>query len=240
MIIALSIVAIFALMWIISHNKIDDFDDIESKMVGYPLPLIPDHQQIVTGQVNAVEEGDTMTATGTTGLHGLYIGNIIASASGLRDEHRLELAIVGYNGTGEAVSISGISGHIRAGAGNFRDMTVLPIPAIRNSVRVEPWSEFVLVLNQHLAPAQAKEFLAALDDKQVQLDLKELKINAVSAANIDRSMPLPLWDAVSLRRRDDIISNRVHVLRVGAATEIKASLGMLVARVDGTTEKRDA
>ena len=194
----------------------------------------------VSGTISAVEDGDTMVATGTTGLHGLYIGNIIASAGSLRDDHRLELAIIGFNGSGEAISISDIAGQIRAGDGNIRDMDPLDIPAMRSSVRAESGGEFVLVLHQHLTPSQAKEFLVALENERLQLDLRSLHITVACVSDISRSTRLPLWDAVALRRRDDIVSNRVTIMGIQAAADVKVSLGMVVARVDGATEHRDA
>lgn len=193
----------------------------------------------VSAAINAVEDGDTMSATVTTGLHGLYVGNIIASAGSLQDDHRLELAIVGFNGSGEAISISDIAGQIKAGSGDIRDLAALDIPAMRSSIRAEPGGEFVLVLNQHLTPSQAKEFLAALENKHLQLDLRSLHITVASASDNSRSSRLPLWDGVNLRRRDDIVSSRNTILSVGAAVETKVSLGMVVARVDGPTEHFD-
>ena len=213
-----------------------------------PYATIESKLPPVSGELNAVEQGDTVSATGTvnatlasTGLHGLYVGNVIASAGSLQDGHRLDLAIIGFNGSGESIIIEGVAGHIKAGIGNIRDMAQLETPATRGLARVEPGGEFVLVLIQSLTAAQAGEFLAALDrHKHTQLDLRSLHITVASVSDVSRSTRLPLWDAIALRRRDDIVSNRVTIMGIQAASEVSVALGMLVARVDGTKEERDA
>lgn len=230
-----------ALIW--SGHKAGSRESGDTHIHHYyaPLPDFLPNQQAVTAQINAVEDGDTMAATGVVGLSGLYVGNIIAAASNLHDKHRLELAIIGFNGASEAILVSGVSGHIKVGDGNLRDMVALETPATRGMARAEPGGEFVMVLIQALTPAESDEFLAALDgDKRLQLDLRSLHITVTSVSDISRSTRLPLWDAVALRRRDDIVSNRVTNMGIQATSETSVSLGMLVARVDGTTEKRDA
>ncbi len=187
-------------------------------------------QAPVTGSLAAADEGDILAATGTAGLQGLYVGNIIAAAGSLESEHRLELAVTGFNGTGEAIIISEISGRIKTGSGNLRDMAPLDIPAIRQAVRAQPWAEFTFVLNQHVTPARAREFLIALEEKHLTLDLRELKILAACQADITRSEALPLWDGVTLRRRDDVVSNRVTILSVGMAVEKDTALALKAAQ----------
>ncbi len=208
------------------------------------MPIQPDsavHAHI-TGVVAAREDGnDTHDATGVLGLPGLYIGYIFAAAGHLKAKHYLEFAIVGYNGAAETIQISEIAGRIRAGTGNLRDYAKLPTPLFQGVLNAEHGKEFVLQMRQDVTADQAEEYLATLEDSMtVGLDLRELNIIVSSVSNPEKRVRLPLWDGVSLRRRDDIVSNRNTILSVGTAVETKVSLGMLIARVDGTTEERDA
>lgn len=230
-----------AFIW--SMERREPYGTIESKLPPVSGAINAAEQQdtcSATGTVNAALDGVSLTATGTTSLHGLYVGNIIASAASLHDMHRLELAIIGFNGASEAILVSGVSGHIKVGDGNLRDMVALETPTMRSSAITAPGGEIILVLVQALTSTEAGQFLTALETKRLQLDLRSLHITVASVSDISRSTRLPLWDAVALRRRDDIVSNRVTIMGIQAAAEVKVSLGMVVARVDGATEHRDA
>lgn len=159
--------------------------------------------------VESVEASDTLEATAVTGLHGLYVGNVIVAAGALENERRLELAIVGFNGTGESIRLLDISGRIRAGTGDMRDHVKLPEPVMQGVFKAKPGAEFVMAFRQELSEAQALEYLRALEEKKsVSLDLRGWEILVASDRNPDKSGRLPLWDGVNLRRRDDVVSNR--------------------------------
>lgn len=195
----------------------------------------------VTGQMLAVEEGDSASITGVLGLSGLYVGYIIAAAGHLEAKHYLEFAIVGFNGAADTIQICEIEGRIRVGTGNLRDHVKLPAPLFQGALNAEPGKEFVLQMRQDVSAEQAGEYLVALGEaKSVSLDLRELNIIVSSVSNHEKRARLPLWDGVNLRRRDDVVSVRNTIMSVGAAVETNVSLGMVVARVDGTTETRDA
>ncbi len=167
----------------------------------------------ITGSLDA-EIGDvTLRATGITGLSGLYVGNVVVAAGLLRSDRRLEIAIVGFNGSGEVISIAEISGRIRASTGNIRDAVKLPQLLVKGPLNAEPGVEFVFQLRQEVSEEQSEEYLNALDEGQtIALDLRELNIAMRSVANPNKAARLPLWDGVHLRRRDDVVSNRTHIL----------------------------
>lgn len=159
--------------------------------------------------VETVEASDTLEATAVTGLHSLYVGNVIVAAGALENERRLELAIVGFNGTGESIRLLDISGRIRAGTGDMRDHVKLPEPVMQGVFKAKPGAEFVMAFRQELSEAQALEYLRALEEKKsVSLDLRGWEIVVASDRNPEKSGRLPLWDGVNLRRRDDVVSNR--------------------------------
>jgi hypothetical protein len=177
------------------------------------------------------------TATAITSLHGIYVGYIIASASGLLSDRRLDFAIVGYNGSIETIRISGVSGRIRAGVGNLRDHEKLPTPLFQGVLNASPFTEFVLQMRQDVSAEQAQEYLNALEEKKhVGLDLRELDIVISSTVNPEKFVRLPLWDGVNLSRHDDIVSTRNTILSVSAAVNVSATLSGAIKRADGTTE----
>jgi hypothetical protein len=181
------------------------------------------------------------TATAITSLHGIYVGYIIASASGLGDDRRLDFAIVGYNGSTETIRISSVTGRIRAGVGNLRDYVKLATPLFQGVINAGPFTEFVLQMRQDVTAEKAQEYLNALEDKKhVGLDLRELDIVMSSTVNPEKSVRLPLWDGVNLSRRDDIVSTRNTILSVSAAVNVSATLLGAIKRADGNTETFDA
>lgn len=177
---------------------------------------------VVTGHFDI-----TGTATAITSLRGLYVGYIIASASGLADDRRLDFAIVGYNGSTETIRIADITGRIRAGVGNLRDYVKLGTPLFQGVLNAAPSTEFVLQMRQDVTGEQAQEYLNALEQrKHVGLDLRELDIVVASTVNPEKTVRLPLWDGINLSRRDDIVSTRNTILSAGMATETSAALSL--------------
>lgn len=189
-----------------------EYETIDEKLPSKAVSDQSKHTSIRPDDAHHLHNAEPVT------LPGLYVGNIVVSAGSIQDDHRLDLAILGFNGTGKALMISEITGYIRAGGGNLRDMGSLEIPALREPVRSEPGTEFIVVLHQHLKPAQAKAILADLEKGNTALDLRALKIRAATVNDISVSAELPLWGGVALRRRDDIVSNRITYMSVGVAT----------------------
>lgn len=166
----------------------------------------------------------TGTATGIVGLHGIYVGNIITSASGLADDRRLDFAIVGYNGSPETIRVADVTGRIRAGVGNMRDYVKLETPLFQGVLNAAPFTEFVLQMRQDVSTEQAQQYLEALEQKEhVGLDLRELNIVVASIVDPEKTLRLPLWDGVNLRRRDDIVSSRNSILSAKATVSFAVS-----------------
>lgn len=188
----------------------------------------------ITGRLDAVEQdSDTANFTGTTGMVGLYVGNIIVAAGSL-NEGRLDIAIRGFNGTNEAVSITEVSGHIRAGVGNKRDDTNLPLPELQGAARVDPHGEFIILLRQSMPSGVVADFLGAWSKgENASLDLRELVIRTVAIDQSEKSARLPLWDGVNLRRVDDIATNRNTILSVGTAIASSNAFGVGIGKRNG-------
>ena len=218
-------------------------EKLEQIPAAQPIQIQPDsttHEHIV-GKLNVTEESDTFNARGVTGLHGIYIGYIIAAAGALEKEHRLDFAIVGYNGSSDTIRVADVTGRIQAGIGNLRDYVKLPTPLFQGVLNAEPGKEFVLQMRQDVSLEQSQDYLTALEQKKhVGLDLRQLNIVVSSVVNPERSMRLPLWDGVNLRRADDVVSTRNTIISVGVAVETDTALALQITRVDGTTETRDA
>lgn len=178
------------------------------------MPIQPDRpvNAQITGVVTASEVGsDTLDATGVLGLSGLYIGNIIAAADKLASHHRLELAITGFNGTGESISIVKIEGHVSAALSGSQDRLEMPVPALQKLVALQPFDEFTLIIHQEFDPKLTARFLVALERDHITLYLGELVIGLASQTNPAKRGSLPLWDGVILKRRDDLVSTRVQI-----------------------------
>lgn len=161
----------------------------------------------------------------TKPLGKLYVGYIYVSLAKLDSEHNFEIGVVGFNGNDEPVSIEIVTGHIRGGSGNYRDMAELPPLAIITPIEAAPDEEFVLRLQQQLSPDLAAQILSDIEKKQFTLDLRSLQILGVSLDSERRRGRVPLWDAVTLRRRDDVVPTRVTVMSIQAAASGSLDLG---------------
>lgn len=199
--------------------------DATGDLVGQPGSL--------SGSANVSFEV-TGTATGVTGLIGLYVGDIIVAAGPLESEHRLDIAIRGYNGTGETIRISDVSGRIRAGVGNKRDDIKLSLPVLQGVPKAAPGEEFLIALRQSVPGLLAHDFLQAWGEgKHASLDMRELTISVVAVDNPDKAGRLPLWDGVNLRRVDDIVANRNSIMAVGMAIASSTAFGAAVVTQEG-------
>ena len=123
-------------------------------------------------------------------------------------------------------------------------MIELPAPALVDAVTVNAGKEFVISLQQHLPPKIASQFLNDIEKSHLTLDLQLLELNAIAVSDQNMKVTLPLWDAVTLKRRDDVVSNRVTVLSAtGTAAGFSVAnafseveMKMRVNRTDGTAE----
>lgn len=156
----------------------------------------------------------------------LYVGVIIVSAGQLADEGHLELAIRAFNGTGATVRVAAVEGRLRGGVGNSEAMELPPTEwqTSFSADDVAPQTEFMVVLRQPLDEQTAQQFLNAFEQDFVALDLRGLDVHIQNVEG-EGSARLPLWDGVTLRRRDDIFTGRLFMMAITAAVETSASIG---------------
>lgn len=147
----------------------------------------------------------------------LYVGNFYASLADLTVKNCIEIGLVGYNPNKVNVTIEGLMGVLMAGSSNIRDMTIIPTPSIIAPVEAVAGKEFVLRLLLQLSPTLAEQFLTAIEASHVTLDLRRLQVIGLTQGDVRENVDLTLWDAITLRRRDDVVATRVHVLSVGMA-----------------------
>lgn len=202
-------------------------------------PISPLHAVI---QVDDASHGQVSGPVVPAPLIGLYVGLIIASAGALHSQGILEIAIRGFNGTGSAVRVRGVKGRMRSGVGNLRDLYQLPPPAMvseHTPDSIAGGAEFQILLNQNVGPEMVKTFLDAFDGG-IQIDLRELNIEIEGLEDKSRIGRLPLWDALTLKRRDDVFTGRVTIASVGmATTSPESSLSMRITKADEAMRDRD-
>ena len=165
--------------------------------------------------------GDTAQFTGVLFPLGLYVGTIIVSASRLTDkENSLEIAIRAFNGTGKALRVVFVEGVIKGTIANLRDSVELPQPVWKTehtAQPIEPNTEFIVVLDQRVSPNLAAVYLETIEDSFVSLDLRSLIIKVEVVDNPANRARLPLWDGLTLRRRNDVFTGRI-VMMSGSAS----------------------
>lgn len=173
---------------------------------------------------------------------GLYVGMVIAAASKLSDPApSVEIAARAFNGTGRKVRIVAVQGFVRGGAGNLSDLPNLPEPTWQHdplAQPIEPGGEFMAVLEQHVSPALAADFLETLKTAPIILDFRNLDIVVEDFEKPALRTRLPIWDAVTIQRRDDVFTGRiVFASLIGqAVTVATASVSGVITRSDGSRE----
>jgi hypothetical protein len=179
--------------------------------------------------------GDSLTATGALFPLGMHNGLVIVSAGKLAEESALEVAFRVFNGTGKVLRVLYIEGAIRGGKGDLRDMPELPRPTWKaefTSQPVEPYCEFMVVINQQISPRMASEFLEIMVESYVTLDLRSLNIVAEVADSPGNRSRIPLWDAVTIRRKDDVFTGRVHIASASLAASASVSASASLSRAE--------
>jgi hypothetical protein len=155
----------------------------------------------------------------------LYVGMVIVSAGSLESAGYIELAIRAFNGADVPLRVATIGGHVRGGIGNA-DGTDLPPVEWQHAFNTEPvptFTEFMVVLHQPLDDETAQAYLHAFDTDYVALDLRNLDIE-MRTLDEERHARLPLWDGVSLRRRDDIFTGRIIMMTLSDTVSVTPSL----------------
>lgn len=190
----------------------------------------------LTGPASGTEgpppsDGDTLAATGVLFPQGLYVGLMIVSASKLAEAGNiLEIAIRGSNGTGETLRIGGIEGAIYDDTPD--EVAELPPPTLREGFasELEPYTEFMAVLDQPLPARLAEQILGLAEGDYVSLDLRDLNIFVELVSNPANRARLPLWDGIGLRRRDDIFTNRMSMMSLNVTLEPVTAVATAVVK----------
>lgn len=262
--IALTVLAAWSFVVVVAGNKaaklekkpdLADLADILKQLIPPPIPspsplilpltvirTIPDR----TKGGGALEDA-TLEAAGKLFPVGLFVAEVVVSAARLAAERCLEIAIKAFNGTGAPLTlVDTIEGRIRGAKGTLSGALPLPppipLPGV-TSYPVDAGSEFLVAIRQPVPKEAAAEYLKQLETDQITLDLRALNIRMAVADDPDNRSRLPLWDAVTLRRRDDIATGRLTIMPADATTvavTAQPSLSLTVTRADGTKEEGNA
>jgi hypothetical protein len=195
----------------------------------------------------ATATGDTLEATGRLFPLGLFVADVVVSAAKLERDRCLEIAIKAFNGTGvPLILVDKIEGRLRGAKGTLSGALPLPppipLPGV-TSYPVDAGAEFLVAVRQSVPDKTAREYLKQLEDGQITLDLRALNIHMAAADDPENRSRLPLWDAVTLRRRNDIATGRVTIMPVEStrvSVTPSASVKLTVTRADGSTEEGNA
>lgn len=223
----------------VMHNPVFNFP--YENLVKEATKLGPREDQIFPPTVTQgpPPTGLTLNATGVVFPQGLYAGWMIASAGRLADENMLEIAVRAFNGTGRQIRVVGVDGAIQIGD-RIDNIQSLPLPAWRGpEPPVEPFAEFTVILEQRLPAKLVAEFLETLDRREpISFDLQDLHVRIELMDDHQNRGRLPLWDGLTLLRRDDIFTGRIIMLRAesGSFSVRGGEAKLSVKRSDGSEE----
>ena len=104
-----------------------------------------------------------------------------------------------------------MGGQIHGGVGSVNNIVLPSITWNEQHTHqpIEPNREFMLVLRQGLLPETTEKFLKALEAEYVSFDLRYFNVQMAAADNANMTARLPLWDGISIRRRDDVFTGRI-------------------------------
>lgn len=162
-------------------------------------------------------------------ISNLYTGQVIVSAARLADQNVLELGLRAFNGGNETLRVLKLGGYISAGIDNAAGSRLpeprLPTPPVEP---IPSGAEFYVVIDQPVSAETASEWLRALEENSyVTLDLRELSIVVGADDDPPLRARLPLWHGASIRRRDDIFTNRIFMASlIGMAVTVDTALAL--------------
>lgn len=162
---------------------------------------------------------------------GLYVGELRLSANHLGDGY-LELAVRGFNGTGEPIGVAEVLGHIRlegAVETDPEELVALPRPVLltdRTSTKnIAPKAEIFLVLHQYLDRRRREIVSRQIMKKGARFNLKEFKIEMASVSDPTKCAPLPFWAGIFVRSDNWAGSDRIIEVEMQAVTMPAPSIG---------------
>jgi hypothetical protein len=154
--------------------------------------------------------------------HGLYVGEILAGFDKLREDYVIEIGIRAYNGTGEAISLSGITGAIRFGIFSMQD-TYEPLPPAvlldrgQRTNGIPIFTEMLFILEQRMPSQSAMKLLATLDEGEiVAFDLRKFNILLSLDSNPNETERLPVF-SITFQKHETIAQGRIAYLEARLA-----------------------
>lgn len=154
---------------------------------------------------------------------GLYVGMIVLDAAKMETQHLIEIAIIGFNGSGRAACVSSVRGSVKVyfktGKGDETDELDVPTPSLLTDRSNTDWmpnhTEFMIVLEQVLRPGVPERLVAAFDHGQIIFDLDDLVIQMKSCRRDEPDVfaRLKLWNGAVLRRATGFSTHRQHKLK---------------------------
>jgi hypothetical protein len=153
---------------------------------------------------------------------GLYVGEILAGFNKLREDYVIEIGIRAYNGTGEPISLSGITGAIRFGIFSMQD-TYEPLPPAvlldrgQRTNGMPIFTEMLFVLEQRIPSQSAMKLLATLDEGEiVAFDLRQFNILLSLDSNPNETERLPVF-SITFQKHETIAQGRIAYLEARLA-----------------------
>jgi hypothetical protein len=134
---------------------------------------------------------------------GLYVSDIRFTFADLEKDRHSEISMRVFNGTGNTVEFSSISGRIKFSASTSADQSRsgdLPTPSPRPDMATlaTPFQEWLLILTQRVPAAEADKLLAMLEAHiPIHFNLSELTIEVSAQDDRQNVARLPIWAGVS-------------------------------------------
>ncbi len=142
---------------------------------------------------------------------GLYVGQILASFNKLKEDYVVELGILAYNGTGEAISLFGITGTITF---DIQDTHEPLPPAVlvdrgQRTKGVPSFTEMLFVLEQRIPSQLALKLLTAFDEGGGgAFDLRQLNILFSLDSSQYETERLPVF-SIHFTKQETIAQGRI-------------------------------
>jgi hypothetical protein len=133
---------------------------------------------------------------------GLYIGEIRMFFGNLREHRRAEISVRIFNGTGQTIAFSRLSGNLTFRASNSRDQGShgsLPPPSLRSDIStlVHPLEEWFIVLSQSADAPEADKILSIIENGRILFNLENMIIEVYGEDDPQIKDRVPLWHEFS-------------------------------------------
>lgn len=141
---------------------------------------------------------------------GLYVGEILAGFDKLRKDYVIEISIRAYNGTGEPISLSAITGAVL-----YATEALPPTVLLDRGQKIKgipSFTEMLFVLEQRMPNQLAMKLLAALDEGMPDgFDLRKFNILFSLDSNPNETERLLVF-SITLKKHETIAQGRIAYL----------------------------